>query len=195
MPEERYCETPCIFKLEKNGFEETLQLLDFHQNSSDEDLDAFFNFYYHNQWIDHNHFEDEKVMEIHKNNDNEIAYVIGNEYDRQGHLIYHGGYCNGKFSGEGIMFNPDQSYDKGVFRNGKREGVFQTIIDGNRLIREAEYHDDQLNGKYTEFYNSFGADGKPLIKSIYEYRSGRRVKGVEYDGNGNVIFEETSERF
>ena len=176
--------------MNRNGFEETLQLLDFHQNSSDEELEAFFYFYYNNQWIDHNHYEDEKVVEIHKYKDNGIAYVIGNEFDKEGRLIYHGRYSNGKFNGEGIMFNLDQSYDKGEFRNGKREGVFQTFVDGNRLVREAEYNNDLLNGKCTEFYNGMATNGGPLIKSIYEYHHGlKNGMGEERDEKGNVIFK------
>ena len=173
--------------MEKNGYRETLQLLEFHQESSDDNLDAFFNFYYHNQWINHDHYEDEMVMEVHRNGTG-IDYVIGNEYDKSGRLIYHGSYRNGKFDGEGTLFNPDQSYDKGKFDNGKRSGIFKTFTDRN-IIRKAEYNNDQMNGECTEFYNSMDENGKPLIKAIYQYRNGKKNGlGEERDGKGGLIF-------
>ena len=175
--------------MDKNGYNETLQLLKFHKNSSDDDLDAFFNFYYHNQWINHEYYEDEMVMDIRRNEDGKIDYVIGNEYDKSGRLIYHGSYRKGKFDGEGTLFNPDQSYDKGKFDDGKRSGVFKTFTDRN-IIREAEYNNNQMNGRCIEYYNSIGSDGKPLIKAIYQYKGGKKNGvGEERDGKGGLIFK------
>ena len=127
-------------------------------------------------------------MEIHRN-DTGIDYVIGNEYNKPGRLIYHGSYRGGKYSGKGILYNPDQSYDEGTFDDGKRSGTFKTYTDRN-IIREAEYKGDKMNGKCTEFYNSIGLDGKPLIKAIYQYKEGKKNgPGEERDGKGGLLFK------
>ena len=177
-----------LFELERNGYNETIQLLEYHKESTERELKAFFGNYYHNQWIDHPHFSDETVIEIVDGSDG-IDYVIGNEYNRKGRMIYTGSYRKGQYDGEGIYFNPDQSYDKGMFDSGKRSGVFETFTDRS-IVRRAHYSNNVLNGICTEFYNSLDADGNHRVRAIYNYINGKLCGiGKEYDGYGGLLFK------
>ena len=108
-----------MYKLKKNGFRETVELLTFHSALPAEQTDAFFKHYYHNQWLDHTHFEDELVTEMVRK-DGKVVAVKGNEYNRKGHLVYTGQYENGVFNGPGRKYDAERNYYEGIFEDGKK---------------------------------------------------------------------------
>ena len=108
-----------LFKLPRNGYRETVELLNYHKNSEIGQLKAFFEHYYHNQWIDHVHFDDETVLSVVlRPKSSDIEYVTGNEYNRKGRLLYTGCYLGCQYNGHGKLYLDDQSYYEGTFENG-----------------------------------------------------------------------------
>ena len=145
-------------------------------------MDAFFKHYYHNQWLDHTHFDDERVVKVDVA-DNKVVGVFGNDYNRKGHLVYTGRYEKGKFNGHGKLYNEERCYYEGNFEDGKRSGQFEYHTERYVLFK-GNYNDDKRQGKCTEFYS----DGRR--RSECEYANDKKNgRASEFDGNGGLLFK------
>lgn len=171
-----------MYKLKKNGFRETVELLKFHSDLPAEKTDAFFKHYYHNQWLNHVHFEDEMMTEmVYK--DGKVVAVKGNEYDRKGHLLYTGQYENGMFNGPGRKYDAERNYYEGVFDDGKKTGMFRYYTE-RYMLTEANYNNDKRCGQCTEYYS----DGR--VRSVCQYdHDEKNGKAREMDGTGGLLFK------
>ena len=174
----------CLFMLPKNGYRETLALLTYHEKQSDEFTNAFFEHYYHNQWINHDHFDDETVMEINRQDDGKVVSVFGNAYDRKGRLLYTGFYKDREYHGHGKLYTENQNFYEGTFSNGKREGEF--LLKSERYICErASFSNDLRNGICYEYFN----DGK-TVRSECNYLHGKKNgNALEKSGTGSLLFK------
>ena len=61
-----------LYALPRNGYRETMELLEFHKSSSILEIKAFFEHYYKSQWYVCEHIEDEKVLDIVMENSKKI---------------------------------------------------------------------------------------------------------------------------
>ena len=174
-----------MFKLQKNGYAEIERLLEYHRERDKVFIDAFFNHYYNNQWYARDPLDDETVMEILHDENGRVIGVIGNEYGRDGRLVYTGGYKNKKYDGEGKLYTELQDYEEGVFSNGKKNGVF--VLHSERGIkRKATYVDNLENGEVIEYQND-----SVRIRSRCHYIGGRRYGTFyEYAGDGSLFLVE-----
>ena len=173
-----------MYKLKKNGFRETVELLTFHSALPAEQTDAFFKHYYHNQWLDHTHFEDELVTEMVRK-DGKVVAVKGNEYNRKGHLVYTGQYENGVFNGPGRKYDAERNYYEGNFEDGKKSGNFVYHTE-RYVLTEAMYSNDKRCGECTEYYS----DGH--VRSVCRYdHDEKNGPAREMDGTGGMLFKGT----
>lgn len=172
-----------LYALPKNGYRETLALLIYHEKQPDEFTNAFFEHYYHNQWINHDHFDDETVMEINKQ-DGKVVSVFGNEYDRKGRLLYTGTYKDREYDGHGKLYTENQNFYEGTFSRGKREGEF--LLKSERYICEkAFFSNDLKDGLCYEYFN----DGK-TIRCESKYSHGKKNgSALEKSGTGSLLFK------
>ena len=178
-----------LYNLPRNGYNETVALLNYHYNEYESTRDKnqiylFFEHYYNNQWLDHDHKPDERMLSV-KMQDNKVVGVYGKEYLRSGHLRYEGLYYKKLYHGQGRLFMPNQDCYSGVFENGKKEGRF-SLYNERLLLRQENYLDGKLQGETLEFFN----DGK--IRSRYNYVGGNKEGEAEIrNGKGGLIFKGT----
>ena len=174
-----------LFKLPYNGFNETVALLKYHETLEERKSRAFFDHYYHNQWINHAHYDDETVMDIVMKS-GKVARVYGNDYDRKGRLLYTGYYEDKKYNGHGKQFTEDQNYYEGEFSDGKRNGVFELKTE-RCVLRRDTFVGDKRNGECLEFFN----DGK-TIRQRCGYKNDKK-NGIAYEmtGSGSLLFIRT----
>ena len=112
----------------------------------------------------------------------------GKEYDDLGNLIFEGEYLDGKRK-KGLVkeyFNINKSLVEfeGEYKNGKKSGKGKKYRFHGSLDFEGEYLNGRKNGKGKEYNTSNGK-----LKFEGEYRDNKRIKGKEYDWDGNLIFE------
>lgn len=176
-----------LYKLPNNGFNETVALLEYHEHLEEKKSRAFFDHYYHNQWINHAHYDDETVMDIVEKN-GKVVSVYGNDYDRKGRLSYSGYYEDIVYHGHGKQYTEDQNYYEGEFSDGKRNGVFELITERGVQRRDI-FVSDKRNGECLEFYN----DGE-TIRERCQYKNGKK-NGTAYEmtGSGSLLFKGTYE--
>ena len=174
-----------LFKLPYNGFNETVALLKYHETLEERKSRAFFDHYYHNQWINHAHYDDETVMDIVMKS-GKVARVYGNDYDRKGRLLYTGYYEDKKYNGHGKQFTEDQNYYEGEFSDGKRNGVFELKTE-RCVLRRDTFVGDKRNGECLEFFS----DGK-TIRQRCQYKNDKK-NGIAYrmTGSGGLLFKGT----
>ena len=174
-----------LFKLPRNGYRETVELLNYHKNSEIGQLKAFFEHYYHNQWIDHVHFDDETVLSVVlRPKSSDIEYVTGNEYNRKGRLLYTGCYLGCQYNGHGKLYLDDQSYYEGTFDGGKRSGVFYLRTE-RYTLRKDNFVRDKRNGECVEYF-----DNSEMERSVATYVDDKRCGPArEMDGTGGLQFK------
>ena len=148
------------------------------------DVEAFFKHYYHNQWLDHKHFDDERVVKVDIVND-KVTGVFGNEYNRKGHLVYTGRYENKLFNGHGKLYNEERCYYEGNFEDGKRSGKFEYHTE-RYMLSSGSYHADKRQGTCTEFYSN----GCRRSECVY-VDDKKNGSASEFDGNGGLLFKGT----
>ena len=146
---------------------------------------AFFDHYYHNQWLVHiadgNQYDDETVLRINKE-DNKVVSVFGNEYDRKGRLLYSGDYKKCKYNGHGKMYTESQDFYEGNFVNGKREGTF--YLKSERYIREkVQFMNDKRHGECIEYYN----DGESIHCKCQYMNDKKNGDYIERSGTGSLL--------
>lgn len=197
-----------LYALPRNGYRETIELLQYHRTVPVVVMRVFFDHYYHNQWIDHAHFSDECVTSIltknyvsicvYGKNYNErmvaimnaenydkskVISVTGNEYNRKGRLLYTGSYADKQYNGRGKLYMDDQSYYEGNFEDGKRVGIFELRTERYTLSKD-EFCKDKRNGQCIEYFDDSGR-----IRSISTYVNDvRNGKAQERDGSGALLF-------
>lgn len=197
-----------LYVLPRNGYRETIELLQYHRTVPFIVTRVFFDHYYHNQWIDHQHFSDECVISIQKKggksvcvfgkdidereiaamngsdyNKDSIVGVVGNEYNRKGRLLYTGCYANKQYNGNGKLYMDDQSYYEGNFEDGKRVGIFELRTERYTLSKD-RFSKDKRNGECIEYFDDSGR-----IRSIAMYVDNvRSGKAQERDGSGALLF-------
>lgn len=167
-----------LFTLNRNGPCETIELLEYHKEEEISNIDAFFRHYYHNQWLNHSHLIDERVMDV-QVRDGVITAVFGNDYDINGRLCYSGWYQNGKYHGHGKLFNNEEkTYYEGTFNDGLKEGEFVKVNE--RYKQQVDmFVNDKRNGPSTEYYS----DGKR--RALYRYVDDKKNGiGYEFMGSG-----------
>ena len=197
-----------LYVLPRNGYRETIELLQYHLTVPFIITRVFFDHYYHNQWIDHSHFSDECVTSILMKNGTPVCVfgkeydehmvtmmsrddydkgliigVTGNEYNRKGRLLYTGSYASKMYNGKGKLYMDDQSYYEGNFEDGKRVGIFERRTERYTLSKD-EFRKDKRNGQCIEYFDDSGK-----IRSIANYLDDvRNGKAQERDGSGALLF-------
>ena len=193
--------------LPRNGYRETVELLQYHRTVPFALTRVFFDHYYHNQWIDHKHFNDECVLSMQMKTGEIISLfgpqydpervrnmsetmfgknvvsVVGNEYNRKGRLLYTGCYTNKQYNGLGRLYMDDQSYYEGNFEDGKRVGEFYLRTERYTLSKDV-FKQDKRNGRCVEYFDDTGR-----IRSIATYVNDvRNGDAQERDGSGALLF-------
>ncbi|MCQ2974195.1 MAG: toxin-antitoxin system YwqK family antitoxin [Bacteroidales bacterium] len=130
-------------------------------------------------------------------------------YDSSEVIHFEGNISNGEVSDIWRTYYPSGNlYATANYKNGKLNGIAYFYLDKPQQIKmaEAEYDNDELNGTYTEFYNTgvvkakiMYEDGRKHGEAIYFYENGnpkmqckfkkgeRSGKSVVYDENGKKI--------
>lgn len=162
-----------------------MRLLEYHEHKEDEFTYAFFNHYYHNQWLYRDSlYPEETVTEIIREN-GEVQAVMGNDYDRSGRLLYSGMYRDRLYEGEGKFYTEDRSYYEGKFVDGKKEGVFEKKSE-RYVERRDVFLNDKRYGECIEFYN----DGSKRAR--YEYKNDmKNGLGLVFKGDGSLLMKGT----
>ncbi len=107
--------------------------------------------------------------------------------DIDGKIIAKEDYRKGKLNGKSILFYVDSGKPAEIteYKQGVKEGTYLKYFPDGKTMTEGLYHNDQLHGDFTVYYN----DETIEIKGRYE--NGRKSGNWEYfTENGKPITEE-----
>ena len=156
-------------------------MLNYHLDHEKEEIFIFFDHYYDNQWLDHEHKPDEVVNRVIRQQ-GQVVGVMGKQYRRSGHLMYCGMYKNGKFDGHGTYYTETQDCYDGSFQKGERVGEFK-VFNERSLLRVEHYSGGALNGEVIEYYSN----GEIHSTTIYQNNKKNGPSQIR-DGTGALIF-------
>ena len=102
--------------------------------------------------------------------------------------IYCGGFNNGEYYGNGILFynHEKTTFYKGEFKDNLRNGKGK-YYENNKLVYDGEFVNDQYDGKGKLYYESGSSYEGEFTKGI------KNGKGKEIDSYGNIVVEEKYE--